>query len=134
MTYSNQEPYRAAIPADIERADRILGPFTLRQVALLAGTGLVLYGLWAITARVVPTLVFLAAATPVMAVALVLALARRDGLPLDAWLLHALRHARCPHRLVPDHGGDPAGAVPAWLPTTGEPQPAPAPLRLPATG
>src|SRR5207248_31779 len=64
-----------------------------------------------------------------------LAVGRRDGVSLDAWLAHAIRHRRGPHRLVPADG--PIIPAPAWVSTTGgrgDKLPLPAPLRPPAKG
>src|SRR5213078_4025685 len=84
-------------------------------------------------ATVVPPLAFLAGAIPVAGLAFVLAVGRRDGISLDAWLLHAVRYRRAPHQLVPT--SEAIAAAPAWVQTTagrGDKIPLPAPLRLPA--
>ncbi len=128
-------PLRARVSADVERKDTILFGFTLRQVVILTVTGLLLYAAWTAVAPVVSPLGFLAGAVPMAGGAFVLAVGRRDGIPLDIWLLHALRHRRAPHRLVPTHR--PAALAPAWVQTTagrGDQLPLPAPLRLPARG
>jgi hypothetical protein len=68
-------------------------------------------------APLVPTVVFGIAALPVAGMAVAVALGRRDGIGLDAWLAAALRGARSPRRLVaaPDGIVD----VPAWGPAPG---------------
>jgi hypothetical protein len=66
--------YAVRIPADVDREDRILANLTARQLAILAGTGIALYGLWTLTRTVMPPLVFLIVAVPVGATAAVLAL------------------------------------------------------------
>lgn len=122
------------IPADVDRPDVILLGLTGRQALLLAGTGLGLWVMRVATQEVVPAAVFLAVAAPVAAVAFALAVGRRDGVSLDAWLIEALRHARRPHRLV---GADEAlPAAPSWVATTGDRRRLrlPAPLHLPAAG
>ena len=89
----------ARIPADVNRPDRVLGPFTARQSALLITAAAALYGAWLVLRDWVPLPIFLAAAVPVAALAAAVALGHRDGLPLDRFLLAALRHHANPHRL-----------------------------------
>ncbi|MGD9530854.1 PrgI family protein [Pseudonocardia sp.] len=99
------------IPSDVNRPDRILGPFTARQVAILAVTAAMLYLAWTALRGVVALPVFLFAALPVGAFAFVIAVGHRDGLPLDRHLFAAVRH-----RIRPRHRPRPArDAVPAWL-------------------
>jgi hypothetical protein len=130
----SEPPMRARVAADVERKDTILFGFTFRQVVILTVAGLLIYTVWTALATVVPPLVFIIGAVPVAGSAFVLAAGRRDGIPLDRWLLHALRHRRAPHRLVPARG--PASPAPAWVQTTGsrDERIVPAPLRLPARG
>jgi hypothetical protein len=130
-----ETPMRARVPADVEKADRIVFGLTFRQLVILAVTGLTLYGAWSALATVVPPLVFLIAALPVAAAAYALAVGRRDGIALDVWLRAAIRHRRSPHRLIPADG--PITPAPAWVRTTSGPGnkiPLPAPLSLPAKG
>ncbi|WP_433615314.1 PrgI family protein [Dactylosporangium sp. CA-139114] len=129
------EPLRARVPADVERADRIVFGLTLRQVVILAVTALVLYTVWSALATVVNPLYFIAGSIPVGGAAFFLAVGRRDGVSLDGWLLAAIRHRKAPHRLVP--ADEPIRAAPPWVATTtgpGDKVPLPAPLRLPAKG
>jgi hypothetical protein len=131
----NEAPMRARIPADVEKKDAILFGFTFRQIVILTVAGLIIYAAWTALARVVHPLVFLVGAIPVAGFAFVLAVGRRDGISLDAWLAHAIRHRRTPHRLVPADG--PITPAPAWMTTTAaraDKLPLPAPLRLPAKG
>src|SRR6266568_440451 len=131
----SEAPMRARIPANVEKKDSILFGFTFRQVVILTVAGLIIYAAWTALARVVHPLAFLIGAIPAAGFAFVLAVGRRDGIPLDAWLLHAIRHRRAPHRLVPTD--DAISAAPAWVQTTagrGNTLPLPAPLRLPAKG
>ncbi|NIL44174.1 PrgI family protein [Salinispora arenicola] len=132
---SDEAPMRARVPADIERPDRIAFGLSGRQLVILAVTGLLLYAAWTAVATLVHPLLFLAGAMPVAAAAFLLAVSRRDGISLDAWVLAALRHRRSPHRLVPAEG--PVIPAPAWVSTTagpGDRLPLPAPLCLPAKG
>ncbi|MEU0558471.1 PrgI family protein [Dactylosporangium sp. NPDC006015] len=129
------EPLRARVPADVERADRIVFGLTLRQVVILSVTALILYAVWTALATVVNPLYFIAGSIPVAGAAFFLAVGRRDGVSLDGWLLAAIRHRRAPHRLVP--ADEPIRAAPPWVTTTngpGDKLPLPAPLRLPAKG
>lgn len=115
----------ARIPADVDRPDKVVGPFTARQVAIIAITAGGLYLLWTALRTLVPMPVFLIAALPVGALAFLLAVGQRDGLPLDRLLLAALRHriTLVQHRLrratelestdLPDDGLP----VPSWLAT-----------------
>lgn len=87
----------ARIPSDINRPDKILGPFTARQVAILATTAGALYLTWTLLHTVIVLPVFLIAATPFAALGFLLAVGQRDGLSLDRLLLAAIRH-RLTHR------------------------------------
>jgi hypothetical protein len=134
------------LPADVDRPDRVLGPLTARQLAILGTAGLLLYGLYGITRPLVPLPVFLIVAVPVGIAVTVLALGQRDGLPLDKLALAAVRQHLSPrHRVAAPEG---VRAVPAWLtaqhPETrtrgrhpasaGAEAVSPAPLELPASG
>lgn len=101
------------IPADVEMPDKVLGPFTLRQVVILAAAGLSLYGAWQATRTIVPTALFLAVAAPVAAALAGLVLGRREGISLDVLLLAAIRQKLTPRRRVatPAFGQ----AAPDWL-------------------
>ncbi|MGA5304569.1 PrgI family protein [Nucisporomicrobium flavum] len=136
MSRPNDEaPLRARIPADVEREDRVAFNLTWRQLAILTVTGLVIYAAWTAVATVVPPPIVIALTLPVAGTAFFLAVGRRDGISLDTWLLHAVRHRRSPHQLVPADG--PISPAPAWVSTTagsGDRLPVPAPLRLPAKG
>ncbi|WP_280332925.1 PrgI family protein [Nocardia wallacei] len=105
------------IPSDVERPDRIVGPFTARQLALLAATGLVLLLAWASTRAVLPITVFAGLAAPVAAVATALVLTTRDGLSGDQLLVAGLRHRwRARHLIAAHPVGDGRGAaVPRWV-------------------
>jgi hypothetical protein len=115
----------ARIPADVDREDRLLGPFTARQTAMLAAAAVVLYVLYEATRRL-PPLVFPVLAVPLAACALVLAVGRRDGVSLDRFALAAWRQSRSPRRLAAMGDLPPSMAGPGTHRAGG-----PAPLRLP---
>lgn len=124
------EAYRARIPADVERPDRILAGLTARQLALLAVPAVGLWAGYVATRRFVPLPIYVALGAPIVVAAVTLALGRRGGLPLDRLVAAALRHAREPRRLVPAPEG--VSAAPAWA--GDDPSPLPSPLHLPASG
>jgi PrgI family protein len=101
------------IPADVDMHDRVLGLLTARQLAILAAAGTVLYLIWAATRAFVPIPVFAAFAVPVGAASVMLALGKRDGMPMDKLLVAAIRQRVAPrHRVAAPEGVRPA---PAWL-------------------
>lgn len=105
--------YAVRIPADVDMHDRVLGPLTARQLAILAVTGLVLYAVWSATRAFVPIPVFFALAIPVGAAAAILALGQRDGISLDRLLVAAIRQRIRPrHQVAAPEGVRPA---PEWL-------------------
>ncbi|UGT59896.1 PrgI family protein [Nocardia asteroides] len=99
------------IPADVDRSDRILGPFTARQLAVLATTALLLYSGWAATRTVIAPAVFAAVAAPVLVVVAVAVLTRRDGLSADLLLVAAIGHRLRPRHLVKT----PMQPSPSWI-------------------
>jgi hypothetical protein len=124
----------ARIPADIEREDRVLGPFTVRQSAWLAAGGLVLYGgYWALRAWLSPV-AYLALVTPIAGVLVGLALGRREGLAMDRYAHAALAHARAPKRMV--HAPEGVPALPEFLDRAlvRQSEPAPVAADLPCRG
>ena len=101
------------IPADVDMADKVIGPLTARQLAILAVTGLVLYVGWTTTRAVVPLPVFLTLAIPVGVSTAVIALGQRDGISMDRLLVAAIRQRMGPrHRVDAPEGVRPA---PEWL-------------------
>lgn len=122
---------RARIHADVDTPDKIVYGLTARQLAILAVAGVVVYGLYRTVGHRLPGPVFVGLLIPIAGAAVVVALGRRDGLPLDRWLLAAVRHTRGPKHLAPPPT-DQAEAVPAWAPPTATPAAAVPPLRLPA--
>ncbi|WP_067573891.1 PrgI family protein [Nocardia acidivorans] len=105
----------ARIPADVDRRDKLIGPFTARQLAILAVTALTLYAGWLFTRALIPPPVFVAAAVPIGALMTGLVLTSRDGLSGDQLLAAAIRHRLRPHRLVTAPHG--LTAAPRWLTT-----------------
>jgi len=120
-------PARVRVPADVERPDRVLAGLTARQLALLAGAAVALWAAYLATRRAVSPAAFVAAALPLGAVALFLAVGRVEGAPADRVLAAAWRQWQAPARLVPA----PDGAPPPPAFVAGRPGPLPAPLRLP---
>ncbi|MDQ1024685.1 hypothetical protein QF035_002267 [Streptomyces umbrinus] len=127
-------PYATRIPADISRPDRLLGPFTARQTAILTVAGLVLYGGWWATRPFIAPLAYAALVIPVAGALAALALGQREGIGLDRFLLAALAHARTPKRRVHAPEGVPPlpTVVPAhWVQAVGPP---PAAMDMPYDG
>jgi hypothetical protein len=122
---------RARIPADVDTPDKIVYGLTARQLAIVAVAGVLGYGVFRAVGDRVPQPVLIAILTPLAGAAIVLALGRRDGLSMDAWILAAVRHTRSPKRLAPAPAGRPA-AAPGWAPPTQPPAGAVPVLRLPA--
>ena len=108
------EPYVAQVPADIDAPDRVLYGLTVRQVAILAATGALLWAAYRTLTPLVPAAVVAIAAVPVAAVAAGLALGRRDGISMDRWVAAALAAARAPRLLVA--AAHPVPPAPAWAP------------------
>jgi len=121
---------RVRVPADVGRPDKLLAGLTARQLAILAVAAVALWAGYAATRRLVPPAVYAAVAIPLAAAAVVLAVARVDGVAADRYLLAALAHRRSPRRLVPAPDGIPD--PPALL--AGRTGSLPAPLHLPVAG
>src|SRR3954451_12370341 len=119
---------RARVPADVDAPDRILAGLTSRQVAVLAVAAATAYLGWHALHHVFPTPMLVGLAVPLTGLTFALVVGRRDGLGLDAWLAHALRHARAPRRLVPTR----VTPLPPWAPALPSKQPSLGVLRLPA--
>ncbi|MFF0532683.1 PrgI family mobile element protein [Nocardia amikacinitolerans] len=109
------------IPADVDRSDRLLGPFTARQLAVLAATAALLYSIWVATRTLLPLPVFAVAAALVFVVVAVAVLTRRDGLSTDLLLVAAVRYRLRPRHLIRSHGNTRAQA-PRWTTTRTKPQ------------
>jgi hypothetical protein len=100
------DPPRVMVPADIDTPDRIAWGLTARQLVVLALPIGTLYGLYSRLGEKLPALVWVVAAIGVVATAVVVALGRRDGLPLDAWIRHGLTLRCTPRLMTPGHPGE----------------------------
>lgn len=123
----DDEVPRVSVPADIGAPDKIAWGLTFRQLAIIgavAGAGWLLYSRFG---PLLPPLVWVVVAVPVAGVTAVVALGRRDGLPLDVWLRHGLALRQVPRLQAPGRArpGQP-------LVETAAPPPVPAPLRTAA--
>jgi hypothetical protein len=117
------------VPADIDTADRIAWGLSFRQLAILAAGAAPLWLAYTRFRPRLPPVVWVAVAIIVAAVTIVVALGRRDGLPLDVWVRHGLTLRVTPRTLAP---GTPADGR-ALLRTTVARPVAPAPLRSEVT-
>ncbi|WP_327587000.1 PrgI family protein [Nonomuraea sp. NBC_00507] len=122
------EPVR--IPANVEQADKIIGSFTARQVAILGGAGALLYAGYLTFGEHLPLVAFAALALPIAVGGFLLAVGQHDGISLDRYLLAAMRYQRSPKSLISTAEGIPA--TPAWI--SARPGPVPTLLKLPAKG
>ena len=91
MRESDDAAPRARIHADVDTPDKIVYGLTARQLAILVVTGVIGYGICRAVGTLLPQPVLFAILTPLAGAAVVLALGRRDGLPMDAWLLQSLK-------------------------------------------
>ncbi|MFF0452998.1 PrgI family mobile element protein [Nocardia africana] len=117
------------IPADVDRRDRLIGPFTARQLAILAATALLLYLTWMATRTTLAPVAFLAVAAPIATVVTVAISTTRDGLTGDQLLLAAITHQLRARHLLRDPNR--IASVPRWVadqPVRGSRSPAPAAL------
>ena len=121
---------RARVSADIEAPDKIVWGLTARQLAILAAAAALGWLVVKALSQLVPQPAVVLALIPFAGVAVALALGHRDGLPLDAWVLAAIRQRRMPRRAVPAPDG--IAAAPSWAPAAAQDGPPPAVLRLPA--
>ncbi|MEU1627065.1 PrgI family protein [Streptomyces sp. NPDC020096] len=130
-TEDDEVPYSTRIPADIGCPDRILGPLTARQTAILAGTAGALWLGYLATRPFLPPLAYVALVGPIAAVMTAISLGRRDGIGMDRFVLAALAHRRSPKRRLHAPEGVPGlpDVVPQDLAT--RVGPTPAVLRMP---
>jgi hypothetical protein len=96
-----ETPPRVAVPADIDTPDRIAWGLSFRQLAILAGGLAPLWLTYTGLGPLLPPVVWVGIAIVVAAVTVVVALGRRDGLPLDVWLRHGLTLHAESRRLAP---------------------------------
>ena len=120
---------RARMSADVDAPDKVLYGLTFRQLAILAVGAVVMFAAWRRLHTLVPLPVLLAVAVPLGALVFAVAVGRRDGLPLDQWLTHAVRYRQAPKALSTS---DTPTVVPDWVDKPATRTPLPAPLRLPA--
>ncbi|NJP30757.1 PrgI family protein [Micromonospora thermarum] len=118
---------RAVVPANVNEPDRIAFGLTFRQLGIVGSTGLAGFGCYRTFGHLLPPVVWIVAGVIVFAVAIVVALGRRDGLPLDVWLRHGFALSRGPRTLTPGTARASTVAVAAGKPSL------PAPLRSPVT-
>ena len=130
MNKQPERELRARMPADVDAPDKVLYGLTFRQLAILAVGAVVLFAAWRRLHTLVPVPVLLAAMVPLGALVFIIAVGRRDGLPLDQWLTHAVRYRQAPKALSTS---DIPTAVPDWVAVPEKTRVVlPAPLRLPA--
>ena len=123
------EPVRVRVSADVDAPDKVAYGLTFRQLAILAVAAVVFYTGWRALHTHLPTLLLVGVGVVAGGVTFGLTVGRRDGLPMDVWLLSALRQAHAPRALSTM---DTDVVVPDWVdPTVGRVR-LPAPLRLPA--
>ena len=96
------------IPADVDRADKVLAGLTTRQIGILAGTAALLWAGWVALGPWLGLGGFTVLAVPTAGAGIAVALLRRDGLGLDEWVLAALVHL-----VGPKHHHDPAAPATA---------------------
>ncbi|MEV5694746.1 PrgI family protein [Micromonospora globbae] len=121
--------YRARVPADVDAPDKVVYGLTFRQLAILAVAAVAFYGAWRVLHDLVPPLVLAGAAVVLGGLVFGVVVGRRDGLPLDVWLLAAVAHARAPRALSTT---DTTSTTPDWVQAPKSRVMLPAPLRLPA--
>ncbi|MBM0224864.1 PrgI family protein [Micromonospora sp. ATA51] len=126
MTHEDTTP-RAVVPANVNEPDRIAFGLTFRQLGIIGGVGLAGFGLYRAFGPLLPPAAWIVAAVIGFALAIVVALGRRDGLPLDVWLRHGFALSRSPRTLTPGTARASSVAVVAGKPSV------PAPLRSPVT-
>lgn len=112
--YEEEAPEAVRVPADVGRADTILGPLTARQVALLAVAAGVLYGGYWLARPFMAPLTYLVMVVPVSGAVVAVVLGKREGIGLDRFLLAGLAHARTAKRRV--HAPEGVAALPEAVP------------------
>lgn len=125
----SRDPNRIKMPADVDEPDKIAYGLTFRQLAILAAAAMLFYAAWQGLHTLVPIPVLLAGAVVLGGLVFGLAVSRRDGRPMDLWLLSAVRHSRAPKALATS---DTSARTPDWVQAPPARVALPAPLRLPA--
>ena len=120
---------RARMPADVDAPDKVLYGLTFRQLAILAVAAVGFAAGWHLLHHLVPPAALVVVAVPLGGVVFAIAVGRRDGLPFDVWLTHAIRYQHAPHALSTTDTGT---GLPPWVTPPSGRVPVPAPLRLPA--
>jgi hypothetical protein len=118
---------RASVPADVGTPDKIAFGLTFRQMAIVGGAGLTGWALYRTFGHLLPPMAWLIAAIPAAGITIVIALGRRDGLPLDVWLRNGFTLSRSPKVHTPGH------ARPSTVAAVAGKVFVPAPLRPAAT-
>ncbi|MFC4148024.1 PrgI family protein [Micromonospora mangrovi] len=117
------------MPADVDAPDTVAYGLTFRQLAIVAVAALAFYGVWRCLHTVVPVSVLMGGGVVVGGLVFGVAVGRRDGLPLDVWLLAAVRYRRASRALSTT---DTTSKTPDWVQAPKAQVMLPAPLRLPA--
>ncbi|MBT0772956.1 PrgI family protein [Kineosporia sp. J2-2] len=99
MPSDTEPPVRARIPADLDTPDPVFAGLSMRQVTVVAVFAVPVYVAWKTLLGQVSGPVLLTFTVPVLAAGVAVALARRDGISLDRWLVAALAHRLSPRRL-----------------------------------
>ncbi|GAA1918806.1 PrgI family protein [Streptantibioticus ferralitis] len=130
-TENDEVSYSTRIPADIGCPDRILGPLTARQSAILTGTAGALWLGYVATRPFLAPLVYVALVAPIAAVMTAVSLGRRDGIGMDRFALAALAYRRSPKRRL--HAPEGVPGLPDVVPQelAARVGPTPAVLRMP---
>jgi hypothetical protein len=128
MSAEPDDPPRAVVPADIDAPDKVVWGLTFRQAAILGVAAVAGWVLYRAVGHLLAPQVLAVVAVPVVALVAMVVLGRRDGLPMDAWLLAALRLRAVPRLQAPTPPPRPHSDLVA---TVGAPT-VPGPLRLPA--
>lgn len=127
---ADDDAVRVRMSADVDAPDKVVYGLTFHQLAVLAVAGVLFAGAWHALHRLVPSAVLLGGGGILAVVTFGLVVGRRDGLPLDRWLIHGLRFTRTPRARTTINA---AVTVPTWVTPPPARMPLPAPLALPAT-
>ena len=100
MSTEEAPQWRAQIPADIDRPDPVIGGLSARQLLLLAPIILAAWAAFMLAKDTAPLWVIGVLLVPLLGAATAVAVGRRDGVGLDAYVLAALRWATAPKRRV----------------------------------